>query len=61
MYLLDFEGHWEIEDAIVREKQMKKWKREWKINLIKENNTRFIYLSEDWFDKSLQLKNSSWG
>ncbi len=27
-----------IEDAIYREKQIKKWKREWKFNLIKESN-----------------------
>ena len=28
----------QIEDAIRREKQMKKWRRQWKINLIEENN-----------------------
>lgn len=27
-----------IESAITREKQMKEWKREWKIKLIQENN-----------------------
>jgi len=41
----------EIEDglkAIQREKQMKKWKREWKINLIEEMNPSWIDLSMNW-------------
>lgn len=32
------EFHDTIEGAILREKQMKEWKREWKINLIKKEN-----------------------
>lgn len=36
--LVWFEGCDSIEGAIVREKQIKKWKREWKINLIEERN-----------------------
>ena len=27
-----------VQDAILREKRMKKWKRQWKINLIEEDN-----------------------
>lgn len=34
-----------IEDAIKREKQLKRWHRDWKINLIKKNNPEFIDLS----------------
>ena len=34
-----------IEDAIKREKQLKRWHRDWKINLIKNNNPEFIDLS----------------
>ena len=36
--LVYFEVHQEIEQAITREKQMKKWNRDWKIRLIEENN-----------------------
>ena len=38
-----------IEDAIKREKNIKKWKREWKINLILEENADWDDLSSDWF------------
>lgn len=36
--LVYFEVLNEIEQAITREKQLKNWKREWKINLIKSQN-----------------------
>ena len=36
--LVWFEACDSIEGAIVREKQIRKWKREWKINLIEEAN-----------------------
>ena len=36
--------------AIEREKQLKRWHREWKINLIKEFNPDFKDLSEQWLD-----------
>ena len=32
------EPHERIEDAIAREKAMKKWKRQWKLRLIRERN-----------------------
>ena len=37
-----------IESAISREKQLKRWHRDWKINLIKEKNPQMIDLSEKW-------------
>ena len=36
--LVYVERHEGIEDAIVREKQMKKWKRQWKLRLIRGVN-----------------------
>jgi putative endonuclease len=36
--LVYFEVHSEIEAAITREKQMKKWNRAWKVRLIEESN-----------------------
>ena len=40
-----------VEDAIKREKNMKKWKREWKINLIVEDNPDWDDISKDWFEE----------
>jgi len=36
--LVYFEIHEDVNEAILREKQMKKWNRQWKINLIENNN-----------------------
>ena len=37
-----------VESALNREKQLKRWHRQWKINLIKEMNPEFKDLSENW-------------
>jgi len=37
-----------IETALNREKQLKRWHRQWKINLIKEFNPEFKDLAENW-------------
>ncbi|MBE8167890.1 MAG: GIY-YIG nuclease family protein [Shewanella sp.] len=37
--LVYFEQHDNMETAIIREKQLKAWKRQWKINLIEEKNS----------------------
>ena len=42
--LVYFEKHNLIEKAILREKQLKTWKREWKENLINSENTDWIDL-----------------
>ena len=44
--LVWFEMHQTMEDAITREKQIKKWKREWKVRLIEEQNPRWDDLFE---------------
>jgi putative endonuclease len=36
--LVYYEQHESMESAILREKQLKKWRRQWKINLIHEQN-----------------------
>ncbi len=44
--LVYFESTSDINSALVREKQMKKWRRQWKINLIEKNNPDWVDLSE---------------
>lgn len=39
--LVYYEEYPTIIDAIEREKQLKNWHREWKINLIKQSNSEF--------------------
>jgi putative endonuclease len=39
-----------IQDAIAREKQLKRWHRDWKINLINEYNPEWKDLSLEWMD-----------
>ena len=39
-----------INDAILREKRLKKWNHQWKINLIEEENKDWKDLSEDWYN-----------
>ena len=45
-YLLYFEEFQSIQLAIAREKQLKRWHREWKINLIKTINPELKDLME---------------
>ncbi len=44
--LVYFELHNTMEEAIKREKRLKKWKREWKVALIEEKNAEWIDLYE---------------
>jgi len=45
--------HYEIiegmAECIAREKQLKNWHRDWKINLIKESNLDMVDLAADWY------------
>jgi putative endonuclease len=45
--LVWFEQHENAESAITREKQMKEWKREWKIKRINEMNPEWRDLYDD--------------
>ncbi|WP_103865722.1 GIY-YIG nuclease family protein [Aquimarina sp. I32.4] len=48
--LVYFEVYQYVNDAITREKRLKSWNREWKINLIKEENPNWKDLAFDWYD-----------
>ncbi|MEM6780290.1 MAG: GIY-YIG nuclease family protein [Pseudomonadota bacterium] len=45
--LVYYEVHDTFETAMTREKQMKAWKRQWKINLIENQNPRWDDLSQN--------------
>lgn len=45
IYLEEFENG---EEASIRERQFKKWKREWKIKLIEEINPSWMDISINW-------------
>lgn len=45
--LVYYESHTDVRDAIKREKQLKKWKRAWKIDLIEQSNSEWGDL---WFE-----------
>jgi putative endonuclease len=47
--LLYFEKIEGMEEAIAREKQLKNWHKDWKINLIKSLNPEMVDLSKDWY------------
>jgi len=47
--LVFFEACGDIESAIAREKQIKRWHKEWKWNLIKDANERLFDLAIDWY------------
>ena len=46
--LVYFETHSDVRIAIRREKTIKKWKQEWKINQVESMNPEWKDLSEDW-------------
>ena len=46
--LVYFEEHDTYNEAIAREKRMKKWRRQWKIELIEKMNSEWNDLAENW-------------
>ena len=48
--LVYFETYGDIYDAMTREKRMKKWKRQWKIELIERSNPDWRDLYDDVVD-----------
>lgn len=55
--LVYFEDIEKGEDAVVREKQMKKWKRAWKVKLIEEINPGWMDISLNWNFDYNRLRN----
>lgn len=49
--LVWYDGFSDVENAIKREKQLKKWNRSWKERLINETNPEWKDLSDEWYDK----------
>jgi putative endonuclease len=47
-YLLYYEEYNHINKAIEREKNLKNWHREWKLNLIKTENNELLDLPANW-------------
>jgi putative endonuclease len=50
MKLIHFESTNDIQSALEREKQLKNWHRDWKINMINKRNPDWKDLSEEWDD-----------
>ena len=48
--LMYYEETDDIGESIHRDKQLKKWKRAWKMSLIEESNPSWKDLAEEWFD-----------
>lgn len=46
--LVYFEQFQNVNDAIKREKQLKNWNRQWKIDLIEKKNMNWIDLASEW-------------
>ncbi|MBO9557090.1 MAG: GIY-YIG nuclease family protein [Caulobacter sp.] len=46
--LVWYETYPDISDAILREKQLKRWRRAWKLRLIEENNPQGLDLYDTW-------------
>jgi putative endonuclease len=42
--LVWFKVHETLEGALIRERQIKRWKRDWKINLIESKNPHWVDL-----------------
>ena len=45
--LVYYEIHGDVHEAILREKRIKKWNRDWKINLIERDNPHWLDLYGD--------------
>jgi len=51
--LVYFETFQDLNEAIDREKKLKKWNRAWKIELLEKDNPSWQDLAKDWYDNLL--------
>jgi putative endonuclease len=58
--LVWYEHHHTMDDAIQREKQIKKWNRDWKVRMIEKLNPNWIDLHDD-IDPNLFYEESKLG
>ncbi|OHB30781.1 MAG: hypothetical protein A2790_08605 [Phenylobacterium sp. RIFCSPHIGHO2_01_FULL_69_31] len=49
--LVWYEAHAVMAEAIRREKQIKRWRRDWKLQLIEAENPEWRDLSDHWFEE----------
>ena len=49
--LIYFEEYQDVHAAIVREKQLKSWRRQKKLELIRSKNSQFNDLAENWYEE----------
>ncbi len=47
--LVYYEQHHNYDEAFERERQLKKWNRKWKLELIEKSNPDWEDLSKEWF------------
>ena len=48
--LVYYESGTDVSSVITREKQLKKWLRKWKIELIEKENPDWVDLANDWYE-----------
>ncbi|MFD2566619.1 GIY-YIG nuclease family protein [Pseudotenacibaculum haliotis] len=51
--LVYYETFQDVNEAITREKRLKKWNRAWKIELLEKENNEWNDLANDWYDDIL--------
>ncbi len=59
--LVYFEETNSIEEAIKREKQIKNWKRKWKLELIEKNNSDWEDLYDNFLDSKVKFRMTGGG
>lgn len=48
--LVWFDETSDVREALTKERQLKEWRRQWKIELIEKINPEWVDLAADWYD-----------